>query len=408
MKQVPGNQKLIRSTNQRLILDTVRQSGPISRADLAKTLKLSAPSVSSNVESLIAFGVIREIGMNDVPSLGRPPMLLDFDHDYGAVMAIDMASENIKIVVANLIGTIIGEATLMVPLNPKIKSDMFESLTDKMRQLLENCQISTDKLKAICIGTPGILNKETGYFKIASRFEEWETLNVHDLIEKKFNTKVMVFNDINLVAVGESSLGAGRGYKNLVSINIDIGIGAAIIIDGKLYEGNRLAAGEVGYWIQGIPHAEDMDDLTPYYLDTHISLFALLATIKKELREGQASSIVDYCGNDIDRIDFNAFRMAVANGDPYCLNKTRELVRHLAVVLANIGLLLDLEIIIIGGEATQLGDVLLDPLRGMVNRMTPLNDTTIVYSELGEKSGIYGGLTLALEDAMENILIEAE
>ncbi|MCU6710750.1 ROK family protein [Paenibacillus sp. J5C_2022] len=403
MKKVAGNQKLIRSTNLNLIIDLVRRQGPISRADVAKILKLSAPSVSSNIEQLLAMEILEEVGTRDIVSSGRPPILLRFNRHYGYIIAIDLAGDRIRMAVGDLMGEIIAQDEVSFSLKSNITADDFYSVMNKMKELLGSKHISQEKLKVVCVGTPGIINKETGYFKAAPRFKEWDTINIHQLMKQEMDADVMVINDMNLNVIGENRYGAGKGFKNLLGINIDFGIGAGLIIDGRLYEGSRLAAGEVGYWVCGSPNFDEPGQLKNNYLDYYSSLYALMNTVKRDLSNGAESKITDYCKGNLEMVDFEAFCKATADGDPYCMQKTKELVQSLAIVLANMSVLLDLELIIVGGDIVKLGYKFIQPLRELVNGMVPLT-TTIVFSELGERSGIYGGFAVALDRVMQEIL----
>ncbi len=402
MKGKAGNPKLIRSTNLSLITELVRKQGPISRADVAKILKLSAPSVSSITEHLLAMGIVEEVGTRDLVGSGRPPIMLSFNQYFGYIVAIDLAGDKIRLAVGDLQGNILIEGEVIFSFSSKIMKDDFFTVIEQIKQLLQQKNISSEKVKVVCVGTPGIINKETGFFQAAPRYKEWNNINIRQLMEQEFQSDVIVMNDINLSVIGESRYGAGKGFTNLLGINIDVGIGAGMIIEGKLYEGSRLAAGEVGYWVCDTPNHDEPESFHKHYLDYRLSLHALIGKVKQDLQNGQESKIVDYCQHNFEKITFEHFCKAVEAGDPYCLKMTKELVHSLSVVLVNMSLLLDLELIVIGGQITKLGYSFIQPLRELVNRMVPLT-TTLVYSELGERSGIYGGFAISMEHVMDKL-----
>ncbi|WP_185602302.1 ROK family transcriptional regulator [Paenibacillus sp. 598K] len=405
MNHVPGNQKLVRSTNQQIILDVVRRQGPISRAALAKIVKLSVPSVSSNIEALIGRGIIREAGIEDVSTIGRPPIMLEFNRYYGYIIGIDLGGEDITVALGDLQGNIIAEKHLRISLEQKIARQLFENIIEQIRLLLEENGIDREQLKVIAAATPGIINKSTGYFDVAPRFAEWNKLNVEKMLEDNFGAKVIVMNDMNLVTIGESRFGAAIGYENVVTINVDVGIGAGLLINGKLYEGARLAAGELGYWVSRSSVDPETGQLVTTNLDTEISLHSLIQQVRKDLADGAQSELLGLCKRKLDKVDFAMFVKAVEMEDAYCLQKIREMIAALAPVIANISVFLDLELIIICGDAVQLGYTFIQPLREMVNKITPLM-TTIVYSSLGSRAGISGGFSVALDYVMEQILLE--
>jgi N-acetylglucosamine repressor len=402
LKSAAGNQKLIRTTNQRLIIDLVRKKGLISRAELAKIIKLSAPSVSSNIDSLIALNMIKEAGAGDLTGSGRPPILLEFNKEYGYIICIDLRTEDIRIALGDLQGEVITEQHISISLENKIKKEVFQQIIDCTSAMLNTQKIPVSRLKAICVGTPGIINRKTGFFQVAPRFENWDKLNIQQIIEEKFQTKVIVMNDVNLALIGENRFGVAQGLRNLVSINIDVGIGAAIILNGNLFEGSRFAAGEIGYWISGLPEMDPNGQIRWNNLDSLLSLHNLMTRIKEDLKQGQAGSILKY-SHDEKSVDFEAFRRGFHDEDPYCMQITRDMVNKLAIVIANITILLDVELIVLAGEITKLGLHFLKTLQELVDQLTPLS-TKISYSELEDRAGIYGGFAVALDYVMSRIL----
>lgn len=383
MKYKTGNQKLVRLTNQRLIIDLIRSKGLISRAELAKTIKLSAPSVSSIIESLLELDIIKEVGSGDLMGSGRPPILLEFNRDFGYIICIDLATEDICIALGDLQGTIISEQHIFISLEKKIKKEIFNQIMDCIEGMLIQQKIPESRLKVICVGTPGIINKETGFFQMAPRFENWDKLNIQQLMEEKFKAKIIIMNDANLALIGENRYGAGISFRNLISLNIDVGIGAAIILNGSLYEGSRFAAGEIGYWISGLPQVNSEGQATWQHLDSVISLHSLKSKIQ----------------------NMDNFLRGLEQNDPYYIEILNEMIKHLASAIANIIILLDVELIILAGEVNKLGTWFLDPLNKLVNQLVPL-PTTIRNAELANRAGIYGGFSIASDYVMSTILEE--
>jgi len=351
------------------------------------------------------MGIVEEVGTRDLVGSGRPPVMLSFNCNYGYIIVIDLAGDKIRLAIGDLMGNTIVRDEVQFALNANITSDDFFAVMSKIQDLLKQEGIPNEKVHVVCVGAPGIINKNTGYFQVAPRYKEWNEINIRQLIEREFQSDVIVMNDINLSVIGESRYGAGRGFTNLLGISIDVGIGAGMIIQGQLYEGSRLAAGEVGYWVCDTPNMDKPEDLHSYFLDYRLSLHGLIGRVKQDLENGQESKILDFCQHNLDKVTFEVFCRAVESQDPYCMKKTHEMVQALAVVLSNMSLLLDLELIVIGGEIIKLGYAFIQPLREMVNRLVPLT-TTIVFSELGERSGIYGGFAVSMDHVLNKLFDE--
>jgi N-acetylglucosamine repressor len=399
---VPGNQKLVRETNQKLIIDILRQGVPTSRADLAKQVNLSAPSISTNVDQLLERKIIKEIGAGDSILAGRKPMLLDFNREYGYIFGIDLSSEEIRVAVGDLLGNILEIEYVKLP-ERKIGTIILDKAIECIYSLMDKRNIEKDRIIVISIGTPGVINEETGELQMAPQFEGWDKLNVKKTLEKEFQTKIIIKNDINLAAIGESSYGIGKGYSNLIFISLDIGVGSGIIIDGSIYEGTRHAAGEIAYWVTSIEEMVNRKDSSFGSMESKISIPALVERVKNDIANGKQSRIYQLAGQNIDKIQFSTIKKAVSFEDEYSIEVIKEVSRFLALMIVNMSVLLDIELIIIGGEITELGYSFLQPIREALKNNTPLS-TTVAYSQLGSKSVIYGSFVVALDYAFKHIL----
>ena len=134
MKKVLGNQRLVRITNQKLIIDAIRENGLISRAELSKLLKLSLPSVSSNIDRLIKQGLLVEVGEGD-SSGGRKPIMLEFNNNYGNIIGIDMAGMEVKVAVSNLKPEILAKMTFAISENSN-GEEILQILIEKVSEII--------------------------------------------------------------------------------------------------------------------------------------------------------------------------------------------------------------------------------------------------------------------------------
>ena len=202
--------------------------------------------------------------------------------------------------------------------------------------------------------------------------------------------------------MGELNFGVGRDYRNLVYVSVDMGVGAGIIINNKLFEGARLAAGEIGYFASTIA---DMDFDHPHYgpLESRVALPGIINKVKKDLNAGAVSQILQLVQGDINKIDIKTIETAIKLKDAYILKEMEQVRDELGVALANIITLFDLEVIILGGKLTDIGYNFLDFLNEIIAKLTPLN-TRLIYSSLNRNAVIYGAFAAALEYVNNNIL----
>ncbi|MFZ5968197.1 MAG: ROK family protein [Bacillota bacterium] len=397
MKRVAGDQSMVRINNQQLIIELVKNEGLLSRADLAKKLNMSKPTISTNIESLLKQGILKEIGEGDSMG-GRKPILLEFNKFYKYVIGIDLSSEHVNVAVGNLNGEVQGMD--QIDLTKVIKEEeILQELFRCIERLLAAEEIDQKDLGAITIASPGIVNEETGEFVLNPQFKRWNQLSLKESFEGKFSVKTFIKNDINLAALGESSFGAGVDYHNLAYISMGLGIGAGIIMNGELYEGSKKAAGEISYWV---PYIQDVNGETKT-IETYLSINGLLERVKKDLKNGQSSQLLELVDEKIDELDFQQFKKAVDQDDPYCIEMVRQSAKLMGVVIANVSSFLDLDVVIVGGEICTLGSSFINPIQEMVKKLTPFS-TPVMNSALDNYASIYGAFVVALDYVFKHIV----
>ncbi len=400
MERTAGNQGTIKENNQQLIIDTLVKNGATSRAELAKILKLSAPSVSKNINDLIERKILIEIGEGDSIG-GRRPILVQFNFNYGYIIGVDMSGQDLKIALANLSSEIVELRTIDIA-NINIGKKILDIIAENIFDIFNKNNLKTEKLLAIAIGFPGIIEDNGRILALPMWLYLWEDLNIKEELRKTFNVEIIFKNDMNLAALGESVYGVGKVYKNLVFVSIDIGVGAGIILNNTLYEGNRLAAGEVGYF------ALNIDDVNYNHqsvgpLESRVGIPAIIENIKNGVRQGQSAFVYDLVHGDLSCINSKIIFKAVQGKDPFVMQEMEKVVNVLGVVLSNTIILLDLDLIVLGGKLMDLGYDFITPLDEIVSKIVPF-PVRVKSSALEQKAIIYGAFTIALDSIYSNIL----
>ena len=167
VKAVGSKQRDVKNANHRLILTQLRQHDLLSRSELARMLSLSAPSISKNVDDLIGRNVLIETG-TVATNVGRRPSLVGINRQYGCVAAVDFSSTDIRIAISNMKADMIDYGT--VPGESRLNMSHLEQTIALLGEMLERHQMR-ERLLAISIGTPGDIDRQTGYFLYAPRFE---------------------------------------------------------------------------------------------------------------------------------------------------------------------------------------------------------------------------------------------
>lgn len=396
MKHMSGDQSLVRKSNQRSILQYLKEKGPTSKSDLAKNLNISKPTVAKNTELLIREGLVYEYGEGK-SSGGRPPMLLDFHEQYKYILTLEINIKHPIISICNLRGKIVDKKKTVIDEN-STKGEFFKKIFKEINQILTKNSIGNNKIAIISVSTPGIIDEKTGEIIANPQFKKWTSINLKERLEKKYGIDVIIKNDVSMAALGEKHYGIGKKYDSLVYISSLRGLGAGLIINGELYEGKRKAAGEIGYFINSDEVKEDSN------LENRISIPVILNNIRKDIINHQQTVINDYIDGDLNNISVEVIEKALSTGDGYTIDLISRVSRELGAAINNISILLDLEGVIIGGDLRKLGIHLFQGIRDIVQRNNPIK-TDILPSSLGENASIYGSCIVGL-DRVENQLIK--
>lgn len=389
MAQVIGNPELIRRTNQGLILEIIRQSGLISRADLAKTLQLSAPTVSANIERLLKRNVLSEVGSGD-SSGGRPPILLKLNPDYGFMAGVDLSSDRVRIALVDFTGEIMSQKTISAGGGEEI----LQTSVKKIYSLIQDLGLETNKLLNVAIATPGVLDRNSKKLHLVPQFTEWEGLAIVDLVESAFSCPVLIRNDINTATLGEIQYGAGVGFQSLAYISVDTGVGAGIVLNGQLLEGVHSAAGEIGHMIN------DPGMIRPR--KQGLGTLEAVAAVPFILEE--AAKVMSFTSDDsLNKL--SEMEQEIAKGNVNALQIMEKAARMIGYAIVNLHAVLDLETVIIGGSVTTFGERYLQIVRETVRGLAPL-PLGIVYSKLAGLSVLKGAFVVAQEKAIEDIVNE--
>lgn len=231
------------------------------------------------------------------------------------------------------------------------------------------CNISPKSLSGIGIGVPGPVNYEKGLVYDCPNLPGWKNIEVRQIFSDKLGVPVFVENDARVAGLAETRLGAAKGFRHVFYITISTGIGSAIIIDGKIYHGADGAAGEFGQM-----KLLDGSILEQKFAGPAIErLFGLPTTQLTDLikkNDMGAKTALDY------------------------------LTHGIGTFLANVATLLNPQIIVVGGGVSQLGDLILDPVREKVAAKAfsiAAENVKIVPAALHTDSGAIGAVELLFE-----------
>ena len=252
-----------------------------------------------------------------------------------------------------------------------------------------------DKASVVGIGvsSPGPLDPKTGTVINPPNLPGWEWVPLGESLKATFGLPVYVGNDANVAALAETALGAARGYKHVIYLTISTGIGSGIIIDGRLLLGRQGFAAETGSIIVNMPDA-------PVTLETLASGKGIADRVQARLKLGDESTIPEMVGGDLALVDGKIIGRAAQAGDTLALEIVTDAGRLIGLGITTLLHLFDPEIIVIGGGASELGDLLFDPMREAIQQNIIIKEyvegLVITGPELGEDVSIYGAAALVV------------
>ncbi len=267
---------------------------------------------------------------------------------------------------------------------------------DTVPRLLDEAASQGGTVAGIGVGFGGPVETATGKALVSHQVGGWENVALKAWFEERFGLPAIVANDSNAAGWAEYCLGAGRGTRHFCYMNIGSGIGGALVIDGKLHDGQGFGAAEIGHtyvpdWTVPEPGAADkLEHLCSGW------------SIEKRLRAGMdlepGSPLHALCGGDNQRITCALVAEAARQGDARCLEAVDRVAQTVGLALANVITLVHPERVAVGGGVGLMGDVLFDPLRRHVDEIVfgPYRGRyEIVPCALGESVVVVGALLLA-------------
>ncbi|HHZ06855.1 MAG TPA: ROK family protein [Clostridiales bacterium] len=281
---------------------------------------------------------------------------------------------------------------------PRPESEICESMAAVAKKAVEKAKLTMNDIKSIGIGVPGAVNPKTGKVEYSANlfFHNWEIVK---MMKSLINKPVVIENDANAAAYGEFLAGSAKGANNAIAITLGTGVGAGIIIDGKIYSGSNYAGAEMGHMVI-VKDGKECACGRKGCWEAYASATGLIALTKEAILQEKPdfSYMLKSINGDINKISgltaFNAMRAGDAAGKQV----VDKYIEYLACGIVNAVNIFQPDILCIGGGISKEGETLLAPLRALVEqyRYTKHNDkqTKIVSASLGNDAGIIGAALL--------------
>jgi len=369
---------LLRDLNERTVLDTIRSGAPISRAEIARRSGISKPTVSLALQSLLQADLVRETAERpDGPGYGA--VYFEPVAEAAVVLGLDLGARFVRGALCDLAGEV--RARQDVELQAAEAAEAVEAIERLRSSLTEASGLDPDRIDTVVVGVPGVVERRTGIVRVVENVAGLEGRAFESELESTLDLPVRLENDINLAALGEQWQGVARGVSNFFFLSVGTGLGGGLVVDGELRRGSKGAAGELDFIRAG-------DD------STNPDAAAVSAYAAQLAGRYPTRLVAPY--------DVRAVFAAARAGDELAAAVVAEEARRIALHIAPIAAVADVELVVLGGGVGSNGDLLLEAIRPLLAGWLPY-PPRVEVSSLGDGVVLTGALAVGLRAALDSV-----
>jgi predicted NBD/HSP70 family sugar kinase len=371
---------LLKRMNERTVLEAIRTGAPISRAEISRRAGISKPTVSLALQTLLEAGLVREAAHDPGgPSYGA--VFFEPVPEAALVLGLDLGARFVRGAVCDLTGSI--RARQDVELTVADADSALDAIATLRESLVGSTGLDDELIDCAVVGLPGVIHADDATLHL-SHFSTLEGRPIGDELERRLRVPTKLENDVNLAALGEQWLGVARGVDDFAFLSVGTGLGVGLVLRGELHRGRHGAAGELDLARAGL--VEDIDPCA----DGITSLATRLAGAPRA-----ATTLTP-------PFDPRSIFAAARAGDELARSIVDEVARRIALHVVPIAAVADVGLVVLGGGIGANGDLLLGPIRGLLERWLPY-PPKVEVSSLGEAAVLTGALAIGLDVARDNV-----
>ncbi|MGA5323132.1 ROK family transcriptional regulator [Streptomyces seoulensis] len=392
---MPASPSTARAINDRLALRLLQQEGPLTAGQLKQLTGLSRPTVSDLVERLTVSGLIRVVGESGEQRRGPNARLYGIAADRAHLAALDVRTGGVLVLVSDLVGRVLAEVAVPIDAGSGTGPAVEQAVAAVEEAARKAGPDAWAGLHTVGIGAPGLVDPATGDLRDSSGLPAWHRSLVAALQWRLPKARVTVENETNLAAVAEQREGAARDRDTFVLLWLGHGVGAAVVLDGRLRRGASGGTGEIGFL--PVPGTGSLPSATD--CDGGFHALAGAAAIGALAREHGLPAEGPPDGPGAARL----VARAVTAGDGPAARFLDTLADRITIGTAAVTAILDPGCVVLGGEVGQAGgEALAARVGARLNRMSPL-PTEVRPGTLGGAAVLRGALLTARDRAQDEL-----
>jgi glucokinase len=375
--------KKVRTVNRLVVLNLIRESGPLSKAAIARQTGRSLSTINRVIEELLSEELIQPASDQLERGSGRPGEVFEFTGRSHHVIGIDLGYPNLRGMIADLSGRIHNEVA--VPAAIGDGNENYRRLLVLLDRLEHESNVEFSQISGIGLGVAGTVDHSKGIV-LRSASMGWENFPLAKRLFKDTGLTLYLESDINLITLGEYGFGVGQGISNLVCITLGTRVLCGIIINGEIYNGSNFNSGRIDEFISTGDYHGNLESL--------ISSPSIIEAARKQLVTTdplRAESL-----NDAKQV----YQAATA-GEAWAQAIISERIPALAMTLSNISMLLDPEMIVFSGRMAEDSELLIPKITNYLKDRVPCIPL-IQKSNLGTQSTVLGAIMLVYNGILHN------
>ncbi|MFA8342680.1 MAG: ROK family protein [Rhodothermaceae bacterium] len=343
-----GDFKFIRTLNGQLVLNMIRKHEVISSTELTTITGLRPSTIFNILKELSDKTLILNLGKGDSTEKGgKKPYLWELNKDAAYVIGLDIEINNITAVILDLKGNLLHHSTLKFE---KLQSEeeLINVINSIVQNILEKSKIEQEKFLGLGIAMPAIVDSEMGVVKRTDVISD-KNIPLTNKLNEYYKFPIVVENNANSTAVGAKWVGAGKDFKNFLVVLAEFdqkvgGMGVGILIDEHLYNGHTNCAGELNIPI--------------------LNLGQMLIYIRNQISQSEYLREYDL---KIEELTVDILIEAAKAGDELAISLFKRLGTQIGEIISNSISLLNPEALIVAGNISDLDDIIIDPIREVIN-----------------------------------------
>jgi predicted NBD/HSP70 family sugar kinase len=382
----PGSQTSLREANRARVVETLKRHGRLTQIELAGSTGLSPATVSNIVKELTASGLLHT---SFTSRSGRRATLVSLARQLGLVAGVHYSSRHLHIAIADTARTIVTQTSLPLPLDHRLDAEL-DRLSLLLGDMMETLGGSLSDLVAVGMALPAPIDPRTGMVSTPGLLRGWEGVDVAESLSARIGRQVHVDSEANLGGLAEAREGNGRTASSSVFIRVGHTISAGLIVGGDLFRGVNGKAGQIGH--------VTLDENGPICrcsnrgcLETYAGGPALLSLFPPSEGMHRLGDLLH----------------AAEAGDGSARRVIADAGRHIGIAAASLCNLFDPELIIVGGELGQAGEILMAPMRHSLER-TALPSGAGLPEIVGASFGDWAETRGAIAIALDHVTVDAQ